>query len=48
MCIKLKSIRIYLDINQHVYLIMQNEKKEEINISTINTHQMPNFIGLIL
>ena len=42
MRIKLKSIQISLDINQHIYLIMQNQKKEEINISTIKTHQMPN------
>ena len=25
-----------------MYLIMQNQKKEEINISTMKTHQMPN------
>ena len=30
-----------LDTNQHIYLIMQNQKKEEINIPTMKTHQMP-------
>ena len=25
-----------------MYLIMQNQKKEEINILTMKTHQMPN------
>ena len=25
-----------------MYLIMQNQKKEETNLSTMKTHQMPN------
>ena len=39
--IKLKYIRISLDIYQHISYV-QNQKKEENNISTMKTHQMPN------
>ena len=37
-CIKLKYIRISLDIYVNIYLIMQNQKKEEIKISTMKTY----------
>ena len=40
-CIKLKYIRISLDIYQHISYA-QNQKKEENNISTMKTYQMPN------
>ena len=39
-CIKLKNIRISLDIYQHISCRIK--KKEEINISTMKTHHMPN------
>ena len=42
MYIKLKYIRISLDIYQHISYHVQNQKKEENNISTMKTHQMPN------
>ena len=38
---KLKYIQISLDIYQHISYV-QNQKKEENNISTMKTHQMPN------
>ena len=41
-CIKLKYIRISLDIYQHISYHAQNQKKEENNISTMKTYQMPN------
>ena len=41
-CIKLKHIQISLDIYQDLYLIMQNQKKKEINISPMEAHQKPN------
>ena len=42
MYIKLKYIRISLDIYQHISYHVQNQKKkEENNISTMKTHQMP-------
>ena len=42
MYIKLKYIRISLDIYQHLSYHAQNKKKtEENNISTMKTHQMP-------
>ena len=40
--LKLKYIRISLDIYQHISYHVQNQKKEENNISTMKTHQMPN------
>ena len=40
--IKLKYIRISLDIYQHISYHAQNRKKEENNIATMKTHQMPN------
>ena len=39
--IKLKYIQISLDIYQHISYV-QNQKKEENNISTMKTYQMPN------
>ena len=43
MCIKLKYIRICLDIYQHIFYHAESKKKkEEISISTMKTHQMPN------
>ena len=39
---KLKYIRISLDIYQHISYDEQNQKKEENNISTMKTYQMPN------
>ena len=41
MYIKLKYIRISLDIYQHISYHVQNQKKEENNILTMKTHQMP-------
>ena len=41
MYLKLKYIRISLDIYQHISYHAES-KKEEINISTMKTHQMPN------
>ena len=38
--IKLKYIRISLDIYQHISYYIES-KKEEINISTMKAHQMP-------
>ena len=38
---KLKYIRISLDINQHISYHAQNRKKEESDISTMKTYQMP-------
>ena len=39
MCIKLKYIRISLDIFQHISYYTESKKKnEEINISTMKTH----------
>ena len=40
-CIKLKYIRISLDIYQHISYA-QTQKKEENNVSTMKTYQMPN------
>ena len=40
--IKLKYIRISLDIYQHLSYHEQNQKKEENNISTMKTCEMPN------
>ena len=40
MCIKLKYIRISLDIS--TFILYGIKKKGEINISTTKTHQMPN------
>ena len=40
MRIKLKYIRISLDIYQHISYYIES-KKEEINISTMKAHQMP-------
>ena len=42
MYIKLKYIQISLDIYQHLSYHVQNQKKEEENILTMKTHQMPN------
>ena len=42
MYIKLKYIRIFIDIYQHISYHAQNQKKEENNISTMKTYQMPN------
>ena len=43
MYIKLKYIRIFIDIYQHISYHAQNQKKkEENNISTMKTCQMPN------
>ena len=43
MCIKLKYIRISLDIYQHISYHAQNQKKkEENNILTMKAYQMPN------
>ena len=39
--LKLKYIRISLDIYQHISYYTES-KKEEINISTMKTNQMPN------
>ena len=39
-CIKLKYIRISLDVCQHISYA-ESKKEEEINISTMKTHQMP-------
>ena len=41
MCIKLKYIQISLDIYQHIS-DQAEPKKQEINTSTMKTHQMPN------
>ena len=41
MCMKLKYIQISLDIYQHTSYYTES-KKEEINMSTMKTHQMPN------
>ena len=41
MCIKLKHILISLDIYQHISYHAES-KKEEINLLTMKTHQMPN------
>ena len=38
---KLKYIQISLDIYQHTSYYAES-KKEEINMSTMKTHQMPN------
>ena len=40
--IKLKYIWISWDIYQHISYHAQNKKKEENNISTMKTYQMPN------
>ena len=40
--IKLKYIGISLDVYQHISYHAQNQKKEENNISTMKTYQMPN------
>ena len=40
--IKLKYIRISLDIYQHISYHAQNQKKEENNISIMKTFQMSN------
>ena len=42
MYLKLKYIQIYLDIYQYISYQELNQKKEENNISTMKTHQMPN------
>ena len=42
MYLKLKYTQISLDIYQHISYHAQNQKKEENNISTMKTHQMPN------
>ena len=42
MYLKLKYIQISLDIYQHISYHVQNQKKEENNISTMKTYQMPN------
>ena len=39
---KLKYIRISLDIYEHISYQAESKQKEEINILTIKTHQMPN------
>ena len=39
----LKLVQISLDIYQHISYHVQNQKKEENNISTMKTHQMPNW-----
>ena len=39
---KLKYIRISLDIYQHISYQAESKQKEEINILTMKTHQMPN------
>ena len=39
--IKLKHIQISLDIYQHISYHAES-KKEEMNISAMKTHQMPN------
>ena len=38
----LKLVQISLDIYQHISYHVQNQKKEENNISTMKTYQMPN------
>ena len=40
--ITLKYIQISLDTYQNVSYHVQNQKKEENNISTMKTYQMPN------
>ena len=40
--IKLKYIRISLDLYQHIFDHVQHQKKEENNISTMKTYQMLN------
>ena len=40
-CIKLNYIQISFDIYQHIFYHAES-KKEEINISTMKTHQVPN------
>ena len=40
--ITLKHSQISLDIYQHISYHVQNQKKEENNISTMKTYQMPN------
>ena len=42
MYLQLKYIQISLDIYQHLSYHVQNQKKEEENILTMKTHQMPN------
>ena len=42
MYIQLKYIRISLDIYQRISYHAQNQKKEENNISSMKTYQMPN------
>ena len=40
---KLKHIQIFLDIYQHIsYHAESKKEKEEINILSMKTHQMPN------
>ena len=41
-CIKLKYIRISVDIYQHISYLAESKKKEEINMSTMKIQQMPN------
>ena len=41
-CMKLKYIRISLDIYQHISYQAESKQKEEIDILTMKTHQMPN------
>ena len=48
MCIKLKYIRISLDIYQHISYDAESKKKGETNLSTIKTHQMPNLYQSVI
>ena len=47
-CIKLKYIRISLDIYQHISYDAESKKKGETNLSTIKTHQMPNLYQSVI